>query len=794
MKISLNWLKSYIDFECDPNSLAHKLTMVGLEVEEIQPIEPPFSNVVVGYVISVKKHPNADKLSVCQVDIGSEKLSVVCGAPNVREGILVPVVKTGGHVGEMNVKEVKIRGVVSRGMICSERELGLSDNHKGILILDKNSQTPGKPFLEEMQKSDTVLQIDVTPNRPDCLSHIGIAREVGTIFGKSLRIPSEHVETTDIPIDSLADVTIQDQDACPRYTVRIVKDVQIAPSPDWLQSRLQSVGIRSINNVVDITNFVLMETGHPLHAFDYDYIEQHKIIVRKAKKGEKFITLDDTERILTVDDLLICDGRRPVALAGIMGGQNSEVSDTTKHILLESAYFDSMTIRKSARRLVMSTEASQRFERGADPNGTLYAINRAASLIAEFANGKVVEGTIDVYPRPIKPLSISLRSSYLKRVLGVEIPDDTVVTILNDLGLECKSIHHPITVSVPTYRPDLQNEIDLVEEVVRHYGFEHIPANTINHIQLTTNRNEAQENTELIRDIFCGLGFAEVWNNTLVSESHVKSLTPNIKPISIQNPLSPETQYLRTSGIASILDNLQWNLNRGERNLRFFEIAQTFQYDTEKCGLEKWMIVGGLTGECFPKPYWKNKSITVDFYHLKGLLGSFLSRLQIPDITFQTTNDHLFEDNSAAIYSKKKKIGIFGEFQKHLIECWSLKQQAYGFQLDFEALTEEIPKITKYKDIPKYPAVKLDLAMIVDECVSSEQMIDAIFKSGGKLVAQVDIFDVYRGKPLKENEKSVAFALTFISKDRTLREDEINPVFDKIIQNLSNKFHASLRS
>lgn len=794
MKISLNWLKSYIDFDDDPKLLAHKLTMVGLEVEAVIPVETSFSNVVIGHVLSVEKHPNADKLSICRVDVGSETISVVCGAPNVRDNIWVPVVKIGGRVGDMMVKEIQIRGIVSCGMICSERELGLSDDHHGIMILDQNGQAPGDTFMAELQKSDTVLEIDVTPNRPDCLSHLGVAQELGVIFRKTCNRPSDQVETINESIDSMIDVIVDEPLACPRYTVRLIKDVQIAPSPSWLKASLEAVGIRSINNVVDITNYVLMETGHPLHAFDYDRIEQNKIIVRKARKGESFITLDDTERILTEEDLLICNGEHPVALAGIMGGQNSEVSNTSKHILLESAYFDPMTIRKSARHLGMSTEASQRFERGADPNGTIYAVNRAALLISELAGGKIVDGIVDVYPNPILPVSIALRYSYLSRILGVNVPQDTVISIFRFLGLRIEETDNQISVQAPTYRPDLKTEIDLVEEVVRHYGYEHIPVKMINEIQLTIDRNEIQENTERIRDILSGFGFSEAWNNTLVSESHVKSLTPNVQPVSIRNPLSPETKFLRTSGLASILDNLRWNINHNEHNLRFFEISQTFQAQKNQCPLERWMIVGGLTGNMLPKSYWQKKTLTVDFYYVKGMIESFLSRLQIPSVSFEIISDYVFGNSSMAVKSGKKKIGKIGEFEKDILIQWDLTQPVYGFQFDLITLSEQIPKIKKYVDIPKFPAVKRDLAVIVDESIPVGQMMNAIYKTGGKLIAQVEVFDVYRGQPLIKNQKSVAFALTFMSEDRTLREDEINPLFDKMIQNLSKQFNAALRS
>lgn len=521
MNINLNWLREYIPFDFTVEELVDRLTMVGLEIEETWQVEPLFRGVVVGDIVRVEKHPAADKLKICRVDVGGEVLSIVCGAPNVSEGQRVPVARIDAVLGEDRVIEsVTIRGVQSEGMICSEQELGLGDNHSGILVLNKSKYVVGADFRENSTGKDMVLEINVTPNRPDCLSHLGIAREVGVIIGKKSFRPNDTVKESERPVEEWITIDIEDPRACPRYCARVVYDITVEPSPLWLKTRLESVGIRSINNVVDVNNYVMMETGQPLHGFDYDLVKGKRIIVRKAWLGEIFVTLDSEERRLTPEDLLICDGERGIALAGVMGGLNSEVSERTQCVLLESAYFDPMTIRKTAKRFGMTTEASMRFERGADPNNTLYAINRAAQLLYQVAGGKAAQGVFDVYPQPIKDWEVSLRFSRIPIVLGTEISREKVISILKGLGLGVKG-NEPIRVTVPTFRPDLKGEIDLIEEVIRHHGYEKVEPNLGSTLSLNYLQNREQNLTEEVRDILVGLGFLEALNNSLVSKEHV---------------------------------------------------------------------------------------------------------------------------------------------------------------------------------------------------------------------------------------------------------------------------------
>jgi phenylalanyl-tRNA synthetase beta chain len=791
MKISLNWLKTYIDIPVAPEDIAQRLTMVGLEVEEIHHIEPFFDKVVIGRIQSVKKHPNADKLTICQVQTGKELLSVVCGAPNVREGICVPVAKIGGRIHGTDIRQVQIRGELSQGMICSERELGLSDDHTGILVMEDCDHV-GDLFLSELQVSDTVFEINVTPNRPDCLSYLGIARELSVIFRKSFKHPQIQIIESTQNVSDLIQIEIRDR-SCPRYSARVIRDVHIASSPAWLKARLQSVGIRSINNVVDITNFVLMETGHPLHAFDYDRIVSRKIRVRKAHENEKFVTLDNLKRDLEGNDLLICDGDKPVALAGIMGGQNSEVSDNTHHILLESAYFDPMTIRKTSKRLCMSTEASQRFERGADPNGTLYALNKASSLISEIASGHICQGVVDIYPEPVESKRIIVRPERVTQILGSEVPKPEIVTILKHLNCSVEK-ENPLTFIVPTARPDLNKEIDLIEEIIRHFGYDTIEPKTSSLVSLEGSRNTEDEQMENIRNILCGLGFLEVWNSSLVSERHINALTPAVQPVKIRNPLSPETQYLRTCGLAGILDALQWNINRNEHHLRLFESARVFAYQDAQFPIEKIVIAAAITGDQNPKLFWKNKGKAVDFFHLKGLLCALLESTHIPDCSFQPGVDQRFSEDMAVIFSRDQQIGMAGEVKSSILKSWNIEQPVYAFLLQWENLLPYLQTTATYSDIPKFPSIKRDLAFIVKKSVPVKDLLQAIYQSGGDFIRYAEVFDVYYGDPLTIDQKSVAFALTFMSMNRTLKEEDINPAVGNIIESLKKSFQAVLRS
>ena len=687
-----------------------------------------------------------------------------------------------------------LKVIESFGMICSERELGISDRHDGILVLDEKDFTIGQPFISKQDNSDIVFDINVTPNRPDCLSMIGIAREVGILAEKKLKKPDSSVPETTKPTEKMISVDIIDPDACPRYSARVVTNVTIKESPHWLQNKLQSVGIRSINNVVDITNFVLMESGHPLHAFDYDLIMDQRIIVRKAKPNESFRTLDGHEHLLKTDDLLICDGQRGVALAGVMGGLNSEVTEKTKNILLESAYFDPRTIRSTARRLDMSSEASQRFERGADPNNTIFAVNRAAKLMAELANGEVTKGIVDAYPKMIPPKKISLRLSRVSQVLGKEIPQKDVVSILSGLDLDVQQ-NHPIRVTVPTFRPDLTHEIDLIEEIVRHYGFDKIEPNLNSVITLSSQTDERQQVVENIRDTFVGLGFIETLNTNLVPKEYISLFTPEPEGMVLKNPLSQETSCLRTSLIPTLLDSIRWNVNRSAENLRLFEIGKIFIPNDKHLPDEIMMIAGALTGSFRHQHFWGEALKPVNFFHLKGVIESFLMKHHIEGYQFISSKHIAFDPEiTLAISLNNRVLGTMGQVRKSILEKWDIKNDVFSFEISVPDLYDVILKKKTFYRIPRFPAIKRDLAIVVDASVPIASMENLIRKKGGKLLSFIELFDLYKGKQIESGKKSAAFSLTFLDPNRTLEEEDVEPVISSIIKALKESFSATLRS
>jgi phenylalanyl-tRNA synthetase beta chain len=796
MKVSLKWLKKYISFKLNTEELAQKLTMIGLEVENISKQGAGLHGIVVGDILDVKDHPNADKLTICKVNIGTKNLSLVCGAPNVSEGQRVPIAQVGAVLADGNqIKTATIRGIKSEGMICSERELGLSDNHNGIMVLDKDRYKPGDLYLSQNTETGDVLEINVTPNRPDCLSFFGIAREIGVMLKRRIQKPDLNLNEDNLPSDQLISVDILNPEACPRYCARVIRNVKIGKSPEWLKQCLESVGIRSINNVVDITNFVLMETGHPLHAFDYDLIQRKTIIVRKAEKGEQFVTLDESERLLTEDDLLICDGERPVALAGIMGGMNSEVTAKTENILLESAYFDPMSIRRTAKRLGMTTEASIRFEKGADPNMTTYAANRAAQLFYEIAKGKIAKGLVDANPIQQESWNVSLRLSRIKTILGISIPSDEVKSILEYLDLTVEG-DDPIQVTVPTFRPDLTREIDLIEEVARHFGYEKIPARMTTQMELNYRQNSQDELSEKMRDVLVGLGFKETISISIVPELY-NSIMQDKKSVIVQNPLSPEMSHMRVSLIPSLLDSILWNQNRGNPNLRLFEIGKTYWEQKITLPEENFYLSAALTGLIRSKPFWNAIDENFNIFHMKGVAENLISRFHIKDAKFENVGGHPFlkSDSILTLFLKETPLGVLGEVKKEIRDQWDIQNSIFIFEISLSKMLTIIQekKIT-YQSVPKYPSVRRDLAVVVDKDIPVESIRNLILDQGGKNLVSVELFDLFQGKQIQIGKKSTAFSLTFLSPERTLTEHDVDPIIDIIVSALERTFSASLRS
>ena len=826
MNVTLNWLKNYIDFEFSPSELADRLTMLGIEVESVKRLGAELEGVVVGSVGAIKPHPNADKLVLCQVDIGeSEELQIVCGAPNVREGMLAPVATIGTTLPiGLTIKRAKLRGEISQGMLCSEKELGLSaqlasaynmaEDAAGLMELP--TDTPlGTPLSEALGLDDVVFELEITPNRPDCLSLIGVAREIRAETGNALKLPQVDFNEDETDIRELTSVTIEAPDLCPRYAARVIRDVKVGESPAWLQQRLESVGVGVINNIVDITNFVLMEYGQPLHAFDYHKLTENRIVVRRAAAGENITTLDEIDRELTSDMLVIADAEKPVALAGIMGGYDSEITETTSDVLLESAYFNPSSIRATAKALGVSTEASYRFERGADPGIVLAALDRAAQLITEFAGGTICKGIIDVYPGspPVtgkggeQPLTeIQLRPERVNFILGTTLDTSEMVQILSDLGFDLKANGtgnyqageetSPLQVTVPTFRSDITREIDLIEEIARVYGYDNIPTTLPKGDIPVPAPNPNTEVRKRIKHFLLAAGMMEAINYSFCAPNCFDKIRLNAddplrRTLKLQNPLSPEMSVLRTTLLPSLLDNAQRNRNHQIDTIALFEIGSVFIHNGEQKEPER--VTGILAGQVGDGVY-SNPYREPDFYDIKGLVEGILEVCSIVDYTLQKTDAPTFHPGrNAAVLSNNKQIGIFGEAHPEVLENYDLPYKAYLFDFDMEALVDTAIFAKRFEPIPVYPKVERDLAIVVDKELLSDMPTALIYTTGGELVESVRLFDVYEGEQVQEGKKSLAYAITYHSATETLTDKAVNALHDKVVKRLNQELGAELR-
>jgi len=742
LKVSLKWLKEYIDLEgISLELIEEKLTTAGLEVENIVDQSSMYDKFVVGYVKEKKSHPKADKLSLCKVNVGGNELNIVCGAPNVAEGQKVPVALIGAIIPEAGFKisKTKIRGEISEGMICSEKELEISDDHSGIMVLNDNL-IPGANLSEVLKLNDVILEIGITPNRADALSHFGIARDLAALFDRQLKLPKINYDDSDVQISNLASVEIENYINCPRYTATLVKNVTVKESPEWLKEKLNAVGLRPINNIVDVTNFVLHEIGQPLHAFDLDKLSGRKIIVKNAGDIIKFTTLDSKERELKSDDLMICDGEKPVALAGIMGGENSEISETTKSVLIESAYFNPTVIRKTAKRLGLSTDASYRFERGCNPEITTYAAKRAALLIAEVSGGEVVPDILDVYPKEIIKKEINFRFNRNTKILGYEIPKNEIKKIFANLGMQIlKESDDSLVVVVPLYRPDIEREIDLIEETARIYGYDKIPM--VEKISITLDHKEDQtDHIGKLRDSLVSLGFRECINISLISEKEAERFG---KQINLLNPQSAEMTTLRTSLIPGMLQTVSRNISVNEKHLRLFEIGNIFLRKSESIFsfddfIEKEYAILILTGKK-NEFVWYDKESSMDVFDLKGYVNSLMKKFlldnEISDSYYHTSDDE-FDIKIEKKY-KNNILGKGGKLKKEILKEYNIKQDVYCFLIDIEVLKKIEGEKKKFTDLLKYPKIIRDFAFIFDKNVLAEDVINLVKESSFSLLKNI---------------------------------------------------------
>ncbi|MGO9622689.1 MAG: phenylalanine--tRNA ligase subunit beta [Desulfobaccales bacterium] len=796
MRLSLNWLADFVELTVAPEVLADRLTMAGLEVEAIERVTPEFSGVVVGRVTGVEPHPQADRLRLAEVTSGSHSYRVVCGAPNLEPGRLYAFAPPGAVIcGGQRIKPAKLRGIASEGMLLAEDELGLSPDHAGLMDIPQDLPV-GQDLAAVLNLSEVVLEVAVTANRSDCLSILGLAREVAALLDVPLRHPEVRVAPASEDEPLQARVTILDPVHCPRYAARLLTGLTVQPSPFWMRRRLQVSGIRAINNLVDVTNYVLLEFGQPLHAFDFQRLKNGEIVVRLSRPEEdRFTTLDGQERRLDQETLLICDAARPVALAGIMGGLDSEVALGTSQVLIESAYFNPATVRRTAKRLGLSTEASYRFERGVDPEGVIHALERAAQLMAEVGGGRVVGPRLDEYPAPLQHPRLGLRVSRANQVLGTDFSTETVAALLKRLHLPavCLDREH-LAVQVPSFRNDLLREVDLIEEIARLAGFGEIPV-TLPRGQVDTRRPGPEARLrDQTRQLLLGLGFFEVINYAFQSE-HLEGLAApsGAAPLVLANPLSEEQAVMRTSLIPGLLDSLRRNTLQQAQDLRLFETAKVFlpQPGANLPREEAWLA--GLMYGAREEVSWAVISREpVNFFDLKGVVESLLEGLQIPEVNFRPEALPPYLIRGASVYAGPRKLGCLGEVAPEIGERLDLEGAIFVFNLALETLAQAAtPPL--FSPLPRYPALYRDLALVLPEAVAAAQVSAALYRHGRPWLEEARLFDVYTGDQVPPGKRSLAFRLTYRDPERTLTDDLVNPHHQALVEALTRELKGELR-
>jgi phenylalanyl-tRNA synthetase beta chain len=863
MKVTFNWLKQYVDFEWSPEQLAERLTMLGLEVEGVHKTGGEFDGIVVAQILTRDPVPGSDKLSVCKVNDGKGERIIICGAQNHKPGDKVPLILPNfalplkpGDKEPFIIKERKVFGITSHGMMCSPQELGLPDKVDGLLILPADAKV-GQPFAEYLGRTggDVVFDLEITPNRSDWNSVIGIAREIAAVTGNPLRMPNVSEGGAPRRPDSnansgargtrpsektedLVSVRIEDADLCPRYTARVVKGVKIGPSPDWLRSTLEKVGIRSINNVVDVTNYVMLEIGQPLHAFDYHLIAKSTvgqasnlsqtskgkdgdrqdarptIVVRRAKAGEEFITLDGQKHKLTTENLLIADEQKGIALAGVMGGQNSEIKDNTADVLIESAYFSPTNIRRTSKTLGLRTDASYRFERGADIDINDWASARCAQLIFETAGGQLAEGVVDAYPKPVEPKQITLRHHKVNELLGIELRPEEIEFYLGQLGLKtvgrkarpvgANAAPEPVAFQIPTFRVDLKREADLIEEVGRLHGVDKIPA-TSPRGAIGTNAFDATHDVLAeARRILSGLGLNEAQGQTLVSS--VECRVSSAEAVALANPLSSDMDVLRPSLLPGLIHSLRYNVSRKNYDVALFEIGRVFAQGRDAspkrpdgsashpCQEERRVAIA-LTGQR-ALPFWSgtDRDAKFDTCDLKGVLEEFFDQFGLRGMTFSRRPDSsgLFLE-SATIQLGKNQIGEFGQLLPALAKKYDLRDAALLAELNLDLLLARRNPAKSFKPLPAFPAIRRDVAMIVPEATTHDAVLRVVKQTKPANLEAVELFDVFRGKNVPEGQKSLAYAFTYRSPEKTLTDAEANAAHTKIVEAFKAQLKAAVR-
>jgi phenylalanyl-tRNA synthetase beta chain len=800
MLVPINWLKDYIDLQVtDPNAIAESVSMIGIEVTEVKgSSESRWDKVIVGQINEIKPHPQADKLVLTKVNIGGEEdKRVVCGATNIREGHRIPVAVVGAVLpGDFKIKKSKIRGEVSEGMLCSSKELGISDDHAGIMILDENTPV-GVPLDKALRLADPVLEFTPEPNRPDCLNIIGAARETAVALGLKVKYPEVFVQETGPDVNTLAKVTVDAPDLCPRYTARAVTGVKIGPSPDWMVRRLEQCGIRSINNIVDITNYILLEFGQPMHAFDLNLLADKHIIVRRPNQGEKITTIDETEHNLEGDMCIIADAKAAVAIGGIMGGLSTEINDGTTDVLLESAYFNPRFIRRTSKKLKLSSESSFRFERGVDPETTVRALDQAAKLMAELAGGTVAKGRIDVYPEPVARGKASVRVSRINRVLGIEVTLEQAVEILNRLEFETTVEGEVIHAIAPPYRVDILDEIDLVEEVARVYGYPNIPTSFPAPTEMPRLENNVRRWSAVARDALAACGMYEAINYSFSNKRDLEKCGLSAEDaVPILNPISEEHSLMRPAMLPILLASLQRNINYGISDVRLFEIRKVFWADesTDTGYNETSRLAGVLAGRRVPAN-WNVSDDPVDFFDAKGAVENLLEKLGLTGIKFEASGDQILHPGvGAEVKCGKESLGILGELNPKWGKEWGFKAPVFVFDLNFEKIADLATDARTYKALPKFPGSSRDIALVLPEEAPAGKALEIIRQTGGDLIESATMFDVYRGENIDAGKKSIAYGIVYRSAERTLTDKEVDKLHSRIVNRLRKELGGELRA
>lgn len=810
MQVSIKWLKDYIDFTETPKQLADKLTMAGIPVENVVDPGEGLEKVVTGRIEKLEPHQNSDHLQICTMNVGlAENIIIVTGAQNVAEGQVVPVAMVGAHLPNgMKISKGKLRGVASNGMLCSAQELKLDleklpeEQKTGIFILP--SDTPvGIPAKDVLGLNDVVLEFELTANRADCFSVFGLVREIAAITGNKPHFPEIKVNEDDnTKLNDIFSVEIADPDLCSRFSTRMLKNVKIGPSPEWMQQRLEGAGIRSINNVVDVTNFVMIELGHPMHAYDYDKITGKKLIARRAIEGEELHTLDDTSRKAKGEMLVIADSEKAAGLAGIMGGFETEITDTTTTVVLESADFYGPCIRRTARACGLSSEASGRFERGVDSETTIKALDRAAQLLQEMGACTVCEGIVDVYPNPKQANYVTFTPEQINNHLGTNIAKDVMLNIITSIGFDVtKDENDEITVKVPSWRNDVTCMADISEEIARLHGFDKIKSTLPNGVSMQGTQSAKQTFIDKVKASLSSQGLYETISFALTNEETFNKLnipqdSPLRKAVPIMNPLSDEYPLVRTTLLSSIFDNLARNLARKNDDVALFEVGSVFfpkALPVTELPDEVVKIAGAITGRRNAQG-WNQANDMVDFYDAKGIIEELLANLRVTRYTVEAGTHYAMHPGKTALFKKGRDvIATVGEVHPAVLSAYGITKPVYIFELDATTVMKYMAKDLKYKALPKYPATSRDLAMLVDVDVNAADIEKAMTKAAGQNLTQITLFDVYTGKQVEEGKKSLAFSLTFQSNDKTLTDAEIDPAIEKIVTKLQKDFNANLR-